>query len=253
MSSCRKIFPKIFAALIVLFLIASALASEEREIIQLSISYDINFNKVELLALKAMPGYLSEEEKPGNATIYLLSNEGTKLYEIRVAFIQPTVLISPPRIDTDTNTVIGDYNAIYPNEGLKQVNVPYYKQAASVKILFDKNKEFAFPIAERLCNNNNSCDEDESALSCKDCEVDKQDGICVAAQDGICDPDCFRGVDPDCIPTAQTPTATQREPQVTPTPTQVSTEFSAISFIPILLAILLALLALLYYKKIKGE
>lgn len=247
-------YKKMLFGVLFLFALASAFAADEQAIIQLSISYDVNLSKVEISELKVMPGYLSAEEKPGNATIYLLSGDGSKLYEIRAAFIEPIFVTSPPRIDPDSNTVIGDYNSIYPSEGLKQISLPYYKEAASVKILFDNKKEFAFSIAERLCNNNNACDPEESALSCGDCRPDKEDGVCIAAYDNVCDPDCFRGVDPDCIPALQpTPTPTQQEtPTVTATPKQVE-QWPLFYIYLVLFVILIALFAMLYYKKIKGD
>lgn len=60
------------------------------------------------------------------------------------------------------------------------------------KLIFEKNLEF-------LCNNDNSCNNEETSISCSsDCSKSVEDGWCDSIADGVCDPDCQVYADIDC-------------------------------------------------------
>jgi hypothetical protein len=243
--------------LILLFLLATpASAYNKTKIIQLFISYDANFQNLELQELKAMYGYASSEELPGNATLYLLSDDQQVLYKLRVAFTEPIFVVNPPLVDIDTNEVVGSQGIEYPEEGMKQINVPYYENATSIKIAFDTNESFIMSIADRLCNNNGICDAEESSISCDDCEPDMPDNVCIAFDDNVCDPDCALGVDIDCVRQQAKPTATPvQSPTETPSEPITISEQEGINIIYAGLAVVVLLLlasAVLYYRKVKG-
>ena len=159
-------------------------------------------------------------------------------------------------MDVDTNEVVGTESTKYPETGIKQINVPYYENAASVKIVFDSGNEFQFSIAHRLCNNNGVCDAEESTVSCNDCKPDKPDNVCIALDDNICDPDCALGVDIDCIrqqtkPTPiplQTPAETPGEQKPMPRQEGINLIYCGLAAV----ILLLMASAVLYYKKVKG-
>jgi len=250
---------RVLCILFLFFLLFTPAGAHTTKIIKLSVSYDANFQSLELQELKAMYGYVSAEELPGNATLRLLSDNDKPLYELRVAFTEPIFVVNPPLVDVDTNEVVGSQGAEstrYPEKGIKEINVPYYENAALIEIAFDDGKETRFFIANRLCNNNGVCDAEESTVSCGDCKPDKPDNVCIAFDDNICDPDCALGVDIDCIrqqtkPTPiplQTPAETPGEQKPMPRQEGINLIYCGLAVVMLLIA-----LVVVYYRKIKGD
>ncbi|MEM0360832.1 MAG: hypothetical protein QXK06_05880 [Candidatus Diapherotrites archaeon] len=200
----KKKFKAILIALL-LCLTAVAFAQDEIKVVRFTITYDTNFDRLNLTGIKTLYDYASQNELPGNATLSTLSASGQKLDSVRLALFPPQILYSYSILDENL-----PYNEIKPPDtGTKDVFMPYKEEIEKVSVKVDGiEKPFEFNVKERLCNQNNACDPDETALSCKDCPMDKEDGICVWLEDTYCDPDCARGVDPDCLKT-MTPQPTQ--------------------------------------------
>ncbi|MEM4598074.1 MAG: hypothetical protein QW400_00065 [Candidatus Diapherotrites archaeon] len=241
--------------LLIFILLAFFLAgaySDETKVISASIYYDINFLNVELVEIKAIYGYVSVEEFPGNATLFLLAGDGQELYKGRFGFIEPILVVSPPRADINYNANAGT-GVIYPNDTIKQIFLPYFEDAAKIRIVFDINKEIVFDIKERLCNRNGICDKEESTISCSDCKPNEKDGVCVAHNDGVCDPDCLIGVDSDClkIPPKATPTM-QETTSTSPIGRKDEQGLGILPYVFIAVA-LLVVFAFIYLKRIKGD
>ncbi|MCX8190058.1 MAG: hypothetical protein N3F05_02400 [Candidatus Diapherotrites archaeon] len=239
--------------LIAVFLISQAY-SEDIKVISASIYYDANCVTVKLVELKAIYGYVSAEEFPGNATLFLLADNGQELYKGRFGFIEPMLVVSPPRADVDPKANVSS-GVIYANDTIKQIFLPYFEQASKIKIVFDSNKEFVFDIKERLCNKNSICEKEESAISCSDCKPNEKDDFCVFYSDGICDPDCLIGVDSDCLKTTPKKTPTiQETPAQSPKVRTDEHSYSSITIIYVFIAALvLIVVAVLYIKRKKGD
>lgn len=246
---------KLKTPLLIFTLLACSLSqaySDETKVISASIYYDINFGKVDLVEIKAIYGYVSVEEFPGNATLFLISQDGQELYKGRFGFIGPMFVVSPPRADVNYGADAGT-GVIYANDTIKQIFLPYFENASKVKIVFDTKKELIFEIKERLCNRNGICDKEESTISCSDCKPNEKDGYCVAHNDGICDPDCLIGVDSDClkIKPKATPT-TQETTSTSPIGRKDEQGLGILPYIFIAVALLIVF-AIIYLKRIKGD
>jgi hypothetical protein len=192
----KKIF---YLALSVFFLLAFsiALAQDEIAVVQFTLQYDENFGRLEIIGIKTLYGYASQDELPGNAEMSTVSASGETLNRARLALLPPHILYSYSI--TDTNQEGEEIEQ--PSVATSDVFIPYNKEIEKAVIKIDNlDANFEFSVKERLCNSDGTCDSEETAVSCPvDCPMDKEDGVCVWLEDNACDPDCARGVDPDCL------------------------------------------------------
>src|SRR3989338_7908550 len=78
------------------------------------------------------------------------------------------------------------------------IDLPYYDNAKTVKLLYKGKELLSTDVQPLLCNNDGKCSGYENVLSCAaDCKPGAKDDLCTPVQDGSCDPDCRSG-DPDC-------------------------------------------------------
>ncbi len=92
---------------------------------------------------------------------------------------------------------------------------------------------------EVRCNSDGKCGSGENYLNCpEDCQTGSADNICDSVVDGTCDPDCEKTADPDC--------GAAKEAEK---PTEIPTQYIAISVIIIGMSILVFVLLKLKKKK----
>jgi hypothetical protein len=175
------------ALIICLLMIASACV-EARTVLKMTYTVDKN-DAVELLELKPTIGTF-DRENPRKQSYSLYIEDGDQL--LYTSYLPLSF----------KRSFVGETDEMTEWQSMDKITVmnklPYFGNYGTIKIYHDDKVIFSYDL-KNLCNDDKVCNNYENSLVCKDCDVTKDDSVCIAKADGICDPDCKDNIDADCI------------------------------------------------------